>query len=162
MNREQNHFRGESFGGEQFEENSDDLYLKNLVEHYKNCLLLEKTAENPQELMMVVRSVEREIELLDAWNVKMEEMIEIKDLEVERLREDIQNADEELMEVDKIRKELEMRIEKLYLEKSIKDDIIDKQQALINSYNGKCERVSTPKKTVPKSSRQRYESPTLV
>lgn len=167
MSREQNHFRGESFGAEQVneeeDENEDDKYLQTLIDHYKNCLLLERTAKNPNELMIAVRSVEREIELMDSWNQKMEEMMEIKELEVERLKEDLQSADEELMEVDRVRRELEMRIEKLYNEKSVKDGIIERQDLLISTLTGKGERMLTPKKvSVSKSSRNRYESPTLV
>jgi len=166
MSREQNHFRGESFGAEGVVdrgEEEEEVYLQTLVEHYKNCLLLERTGKNPNELIIAVRSVEREIELMDSWNQKMEDMMEIKELEVERLKEDIQNADEELTEVDRVRRELELRIEKLYNEKSVKDAIIERQDFLICALTGRTERLSTPKKvSVSKSSRTRHESPTLV
>ena len=159
MKRESNHFRGESFGAVDSIEHSEDDYLQTLMSHYKSCFVLEKSGKNTEELAMIVQSIQRELNLLDNWNSKLEEMNQIKDLDVQRLHEDTRILDEELLAVDKERKVLEDRIENLYKQKALKDAIIQRQDALIYV---RPERISTPKKIVSKTSRNRYESPTLV
>lgn len=159
MKRESNHFRGESFGAIDSIEQSQDDYLQTLMSHYKSCFVLEKSGKNTEELAMQVQSIQRELNLLDNWNSKLEEMNQIKDLDIQRLHEDTRALDEELLAVDKERKTLEDRIENLYKQKALKDAIIQRQDSLIYV---KPERISTPKKVVSKTSRNRYESPTLV
>jgi chromosome segregation ATPase len=129
------------------------------MSHYKSCFVLEKSGKNTEELAMQVQSIQRELNLLDNWNSKLEEMNQIKDLDIQRLHEDTRALDEELLAVDKERKTLEDRIENLYKQKALKDAIIQRQDSLIYV---KPERISTPKKVVSKTSRNRYESPTLV
>ena len=66
MSKDHNHFRGESFGASDIiEEESSENYLKTLVDHYKSCLILEKSGKSPEDLLHHVRSIEREISLLD-------------------------------------------------------------------------------------------------
>jgi chromosome segregation ATPase len=159
MNRESNHFRGESFGAADSIEENNDEYLKNLINYYKSCFVLEKSGKNTEELVTLVRSIEREINLLSDWNSRLEETTEKQDFDIQMIQEDIKNTEEELLAVDKERKQLEEKIEGLYRQKALKDAIIQRQDGILYT---RSERMSTPKKVVSKTSRNRYESPTLV
>lgn len=95
-------------------------------------------------------------------------MFELKELEVERLNEDLRVLDEDLYDIENQRIELEEKLEKLEEQRIIKDKIIQKQEILLKEKEFRilsC-RTSTPnkfdKKIQPKTSRNRYESPTLV
>ncbi|OMJ87248.1 hypothetical protein SteCoe_11097 [Stentor coeruleus] len=163
-----NHFRGESFGAPIIAESVEDNYLETLIAHYKSCLILEKSGKNPEALLQHVRSIEREISLLDNWNSQLEELLEIKDLEIDRLNEDIRDLDEDLKEIDCTRQELESRCEHLQQQKAIKDKIIQKQEFMIKSkepvqnFGRNITPVKSEKRLMPKTARNRYESPTLV
>jgi septal ring factor EnvC (AmiA/AmiB activator) len=169
MSRDFNHFRGESFGTPFVDEVPEDEYLQTLIAHYKSCLLLEKSGKSPESLSQHFQTIEREVALLDNWNTKLEELLELKDLEIERLNEDLRYLDEDLKDTDHQCAQLEERLEKLQENNQIKDAILNKQDLYLKDK----EEFTSPvmkthsyskidRKSVAKTSRNRYESPTLV
>ena len=171
MSNDHSHFRGESFGTPGHMEHSADDYLQTLITHYKTCLILEKSGKTPDELLQHVRSIEREISLLDSWNAHMEEILEIKDLDIDRLTEDIQDLDEDLQAIELQRQEMEIKLEKLQDQKLAKDKIIQKQEFFLKEKDlvssQQVARTLTPSKTERKltpnkNTKNRYESPSLV
>lgn len=168
MSKENYHFRGDSFGNSGVVEKSSDEYLQNLLGLYKACLVLEKSGKTPEELVMYVRGIEREISLLDSWNAQLEEIVQVKELDIERLNEDIMNLDDEVIESERQRQELEIRLDMLEEQKIVKDQIIQKQEHFLKersmSSQSLLKNTSTrsEKKFTPKTARNRYESPSLV
>ena len=89
MSKNLNHFRGDSFGTSIFIEKPTDNYLKTLIDHYKACIILERSGKNLEALLHYVNSIEREISSMDNLNLQFEEILKIKEQDIEILNEDV-------------------------------------------------------------------------
>ena len=168
MSKNLNHFRGDSFGTSIFIEKPTDNYLKTLIDHYKACIILERSGKNLEALLHYVNSIEREISSMDNLNLQFEEILKIKEQDIEILNEDVKKLDNDLYQIKQQQKHLKPEFERLQQLNINKGKIIEKQKNFIENKKSSIIDIIDNQNSfkndtkIPKTARARNDSPTTL